>query len=204
MSPDSEETLPFIIPSPGEAMVEVDNEKCFGANNVKLVFEPAVTISGQIRDRVNDKPIKNATVSLRATIRKGHIDVFENIAGSDKRRGDIQAKTDPNGFYVFEAIPSFAWPEDLIQEARIKQIISGDKFTEEELAITERWWRRIIEHQGSEHVDCDAISLDLRDGWVAMWRLSGYSFDNFQASLIEIFNSEEEALSYLKEMGEIL
>ena len=111
-SPEDEEEFPYIIPSPGEIVAEVREQRCLGVKGVTLLLEPAAIISGQILDTVSLEPIPNATVSLDVDMNFGDVHLSDVIAGK------LHAQTDPNGLYVLTSIPTFAWTPETIQLAQ--------------------------------------------------------------------------------------
>ncbi len=116
MPPDSNEAPPDPIPSPGNIEAQSQEKRCLGVKGVTLVLEPAATVSGQVRDASNNEPIPNTPISLTGSMRINATHLFDGIAGSGGQ-GNLLTQTDPNGFYVFTSIPSFAWADDLTRQA---------------------------------------------------------------------------------------
>lgn len=121
MHPDNKDELPALIPAPGDIIAEAEGGepfgKCLSLNNVTLVMEPAVAITGQVLDNTDKKPIANATVSLRASIwGQRHGPLFDSLPGPGQD-GKLRAKTDAGGFYIFESVPTFAWPQNSVEQA---------------------------------------------------------------------------------------
>jgi len=123
--PEDEQIVPGVIPWCGDD-VDADardkknkRSECTGISGIFLAMEPAGTITGVVTDNVDDSPIENANITLHCSFNGNSGPIFRKIPGNTNKR-NTKTKTDHNGRYVFENIPSFYWP-DLIDDPNLPE-----------------------------------------------------------------------------------
>jgi len=94
-------------------------------------------------------------------------------------------------------------------EEREIELEKGSPFTADEIELLKDDWRFRIEASIGERSGPTVYSVVEHKGpddsqFASMWELSGYSFDDFQASFSGFFSSYAEAVGYLESEGEII
>ena len=93
-------------------------------------------------------------------------------------------------------------------DARGKALFAGADFTAEELApLRDSWIERERQLGGESSVCCACVVVqhgEPGNGFCAHWTLSGYSFDQFQASFDGLSADREAAIRSLESWGKII